>query len=71
METNAPRAWKMLLVTWVCIYPLLNILLFLTAPFVGNLHPLLRTFVLSLVLVPLMSVSLRTLQGRLHPWLVR
>lgn len=71
MSTPQFRVWKMLLLTWLCIYPLLNLLMFLTAPVIGHWAPPLRTFAMSLAVVPAMSLSLRFLTARLQPWLVR
>jgi antibiotic biosynthesis monooxygenase (ABM) superfamily enzyme len=71
MENKRPRKWKMALLTWLCIYPLINILFALLMPHIGNLHNLLKTLVLTLILVPLMSVLLGQLQKRFQNWLYR
>lgn len=65
------KPWKMLLLTWVCIYPLINLLSFLLMPFIGSWHPLLRSLLLSVLLVPLMSTLLRSLQKRFNTWLLQ
>ena len=31
--TNKPKKWKMILLTWICIYPLINILFFVLMPY--------------------------------------
>jgi antibiotic biosynthesis monooxygenase (ABM) superfamily enzyme len=70
-ETNRPRPWKMALLTWLCIYPLINLIFLTVMPLIGTWHPLLRTLLVSLVLVPLMGMLMGFLQPRLHGWLCR
>lgn len=62
---NQPKKWKMALLSWLCNYPLLNILFFLLMPYIGHLNSLLKT----LILVPLMGIILGLLQKRLYSWL--
>lgn len=65
METKTqskPVKWKMALLTWICIYPALNILLYLLMPHISDLHPLLRTFILTLILVQIMGILLNLMQ---------
>jgi antibiotic biosynthesis monooxygenase (ABM) superfamily enzyme len=66
-----PKKWKMAVITWICIYPLINILFFLLMPHIAHFHPLLKTFMMTLILVPLMGVILGVLQKKLYGWLRR
>jgi antibiotic biosynthesis monooxygenase (ABM) superfamily enzyme len=59
----------MALLTWSCVYPLINILFVALMPFIGHWHPLLRTFLLSIILVPIMGSLLGLLQRRFASWL--
>ena len=40
-------------ITWIAIFPLVSLGFFAIAPFAGEWHPVLRAFVLTLVVVPL------------------
>lgn len=71
MENKRPKKWKMALLSWVCIYPLINILFVLLMPQIEHLHNLLKTLILTLILVPLMGVLLGQLQKRFQNWLYR
>ena len=71
MEDNRPKKWKMALLTLLCVYPLINILFALLMPHIGHLHNLVKTLILTLILVPLMGVLLGHLQKRFQNWLYR
>lgn len=66
-----PIRWKMALLTWLCIYPLLNLILFLLMPHLTAWHPLLKTLLSTIILVPLMGIALNFLQARVGDWLYR
>jgi uncharacterized protein len=70
-KNRQPKKWKMALLTWLCIYPLTNILFALLIPHIGHLHNLLKTLILTLILVPLMGFLLGQLQKRNENWLQR
>jgi antibiotic biosynthesis monooxygenase (ABM) superfamily enzyme len=61
----------MSLLTWACIYPLINILFVVLMPLIERWHPLLRTLLLSVILVPLIGFLLSRLQTRCKTWLAR
>jgi antibiotic biosynthesis monooxygenase (ABM) superfamily enzyme len=68
---KAPRKWKMALLTWVCIYPLINIIFLTIMPMIVAWHPLLKTLLTTVILVPLMGISLQYLQKKFDNWLYR
>jgi uncharacterized protein len=70
-ENKPPKKWKMALLTWLCIYPLVNILFALLMPHIGHLHNMLKTFVLTIILVPIMGILTEKLQKRFKNWLQR
>ena len=41
------------LITWLAIFPLVSLGFYTVIPLMGNAHPLLKVFVLTLVVVPL------------------
>lgn len=61
----------MALLTWVCIYPLINLIFFTVMPRIEPWHPLLKTLLTTLLLVPLMGVLLGALQRWAGEWLYR
>lgn len=66
-----PKKWKMAVVVWLAIYPLITIVLALFGDQLFKLNPLpLRTLVLTVVLVPLMVFWLMPfVQKLLADWL--
>lgn len=70
-RTEVPKRWKMMLLTWLSIYPLLNIIHPLLMPHINHLHSLLKTLIMTMVLVPAMSVLLGGLQSKYYDWLRR
>ncbi len=61
----------MALLTWACIYPLINLIFWLLLPHIGQWHPLLKTLLTTAILVPLMGMLLGALQNRVGDWLYR
>ena len=66
-----PKKWKMMLLTWLCIYPTLNILLYFVAEPIAPYHPLVRTLILTLVLVPVLGIELNFMQKIFKNWLAK
>jgi hypothetical protein len=65
-----PAKWKTAVLIWLAIYPSINLLFFFMGDFLATLHPLLRTLVLTGILVPLMVfVLLPFLQKTFKSWL--
>lgn len=64
-----PKKWKLMLVTWMIIYPLLNLLLWILGPYLPGLHPLLRTLILTVIIVPTLTLVLPKVHKLLHAWL--
>jgi antibiotic biosynthesis monooxygenase (ABM) superfamily enzyme len=75
METNSkskkPKVWKMLLIAWLYAYPLINILFAIIGPYVGNLHPLLRSLVITIMLVPALGLGIPAIQKKFYNWTIR
>ncbi len=49
-----PNKFKMTLLVWCAIYPTVTFIFFILGDFLANLHPFLKTFVVTIILVPLM-----------------
>lgn len=66
-----PPRWKNAVLVWIAIYPSISLLSYLAGPWLATLPLLLRTLVLTGVLVPILVFVLlpalhRLFQGWLH-----
>lgn len=66
---NKPKIWKMILISWIFVYPMINIMFLTVFPLVKDLHPLLRTLVFTIILVPLMSICIPLLHKKFDKWI--
>jgi antibiotic biosynthesis monooxygenase (ABM) superfamily enzyme len=66
-----PKKWKMAIVIWLAIYPLITSVFFLFGKQIGQIEVLpLRTLVMTLVMVPLMVfILMPTITKLLSGWL--
>lgn len=69
--SHAPKKWKMAVLVWIAIYPTITLLLALLGDQFALIAPLpLRTFVLTIIVVPLMVFSIMpAMQRLLSNWL--
>ncbi len=70
-EQPQPKKWKMMLLSWAFIYPVINILFYFLFPIIQNLPQLLKTLILTLMLVPLMGVAIPKIHQRFWHWIVK
>lgn len=70
---NPPKKWKMAIVIWLAIYPLITLIFALIGKQLMQIHPLpLRTLIITLIVVPTMVfILIPTLQKILHNWLTK
>lgn len=68
-----PKKWKMAIVIWLAIYPLITLLFALFGNQLVLINPLpLRTLTITLIVVPTMVfILIPTLQKLLHNWLIK
>jgi antibiotic biosynthesis monooxygenase (ABM) superfamily enzyme len=66
-----PKKWKMAIVVWLAIYPLITIVFLLFGKYLVQINPIpLRTLIMTLILVPLMVFLVMPLiQKLLKNWL--
>lgn len=65
-----PKRYKTALLTWVGVFPTITILLYILSPPLASLPLVLRTFVLSAIMVPLLAyVVMPPLNRWARPWL--
>jgi antibiotic biosynthesis monooxygenase (ABM) superfamily enzyme len=65
-----PNKYKLTFLVWCAIYPTVTFIFFILNDFLINLHPFLKTFVVTIILVPLMVfVFLPFIMKRFNNWL--
>ncbi|MEY3927300.1 MAG: hypothetical protein RJA97_307 [Bacteroidota bacterium] len=68
-STTPPKKWKLLLLNWLFVYPLINVLIPVAFPLTEGWPLPLRTLVLTAVMVPIMGMVLPKLHARFAGWL--
>ncbi|MEY4330887.1 MAG: hypothetical protein RL609_1635 [Bacteroidota bacterium] len=71
MNQNPPKKWKLLLVSWLFVYPVINILFALLFPIIQDLPQLVKTLILTLILVPLMGICIPLLHKKFWNWITK
>lgn len=71
MNQNPPKKWKLLLVSWLFVYPVINILFALLFPIIQDLPQLVKTLILTLILVPLMGICIPLLHKKFWSWIIK
>ena len=68
-----PKKWKMAILIWLAIYPLITTIFALLGKQLILIEPLpLRTLIITIIAVPIMVfVLIPTLQKVLHNWLTK
>jgi len=60
-----------MLLTWLFVYPVINLLFLLLMPIMKEWHQLLKTLVLTLILVPMLGFFLPVLHRKLWNWIIK
>lgn len=70
---QAPKKWKMAVLIWLAIYPLITLIFLLLGSHLILINPLpLRTLAITLIAVPIMVfILIPTLQKFLRNWLTK
>lgn len=63
------KKWKLMFLTWIILYPLLNITTFILNPYIDDWNPLLKTLLITIILIPIMSIILGILHKKYSSWL--
>jgi len=66
-----PKIWKMMLISWLFVYPVINIMFALVFPLVSELPQLLKTLVFTVILVPLMGIFIPKLHKKFWSWITK
>ncbi len=70
-KINQPKKWKILLLSWIFVYPVINILFALLMPLIGELHNLIKTLILTVILVPLMGICIPIIHKKCWVWITK
>jgi hypothetical protein len=66
-----PKKWKMAIIIWIAIYPTITLLFLFFGKYFNTINPLpIRTFVITVIVVPLMVFAIMPfLQKLMAEWL--
>lgn len=70
-QAPKPKIWKLLFISWLFVYPVINIMFALIFPLISSLPQLLKTLVFTLILVPLMGLAIPKLHKRFWAWIIK
>jgi antibiotic biosynthesis monooxygenase (ABM) superfamily enzyme len=70
-DPRPPKKWKMFLISWLFVYPVINLLFAVVFPLVQDLHQLLKTLIFTAILVPLMGIFIPKLHQKFLGWIVK
>ena len=68
---NKPKVWKMLLISWLFVYPVINVMFALVFPLIKDFPQLVKTLIFTLILVPLMGIVIPKLHKRFWNWITK
>lgn len=72
MNNNlTPKKWKLMLISWLFVYPVINIMFAVIFPLVANLPQFLKTLVFTIILVPLMGICIPILHKKFWKWICK
>jgi antibiotic biosynthesis monooxygenase (ABM) superfamily enzyme len=70
-QTPSPKKWKLLLISWLFVYPVINIMFALVFPLIKDFPQLVKTLIFTVILVPLMGVCIPMLQKKFWNWITK
>jgi antibiotic biosynthesis monooxygenase (ABM) superfamily enzyme len=69
---QTPKKWKMALLVWMAIFPTISIISIALGDWLAQLHLLLRTFMMSIILVPFMIFfAMPKITKHFQKWLIK
>ena len=66
-----PKVWKMMLISWLFVYPVINLMFFLIFPLIKELPQLLKIFIFTAILVPVMGMAIPALHKKFWNWITK
>jgi antibiotic biosynthesis monooxygenase (ABM) superfamily enzyme len=70
-EAPSPKKWKLLLISWLFVYPVINIMFALVFPLIKDFPQLVKTLIFTAILVPLMGVCIPMLHKKFWNWITK
>ena len=70
-EVTKPKVWKLMLLSWLFVYPVVSVISAFLFPLTKDLHPLLRSLIFSVILVPIMGTGIPALHKKCWNWIVK
>jgi antibiotic biosynthesis monooxygenase (ABM) superfamily enzyme len=71
MHQQGPKKWKIITINWLFVYPLINVLFYFLFPLIQHYNQLIKTLVLTLILVPIMAIFIPKIHRRCWRWLIK
>ena len=66
-----PKVWKMMLISWLFVYPVINLMFLIIFPLIKELPQLLKTFIFTAILVPVMGMAIPALHKKFWNWITK
>jgi len=70
-KPKTPKKWKLMFVSWLFVYPVINIMFALVFPLVKDFPQLLKTLIFTVILVPLMGYFIPMMHKKFWNWIVK
>ena len=68
---KSPKKWKLMFVSWLFVYPVINIMFALVFPLVKDFPQLLKTLIFTVILVPVMGYFIPMMHKKFWNWIVK
>ena len=70
-QAPIPKKWKLLLISWLFVYPVINIMFAVVFPLIKDFPQLVKTLIFTVILVPLMGVCIPMLHKKFWNWITK
>jgi hypothetical protein len=70
-QAPTPKKWKLLLISWLFVYPVINIMFALVFPLIKDFPQLVKTLIFTVILVPLMGICIPMLHKKFWNWITK
>jgi len=70
-ETTKPKMLKMLLIAWIYAFIVINMVFALIGRYILDLHPVIRSMILTTLLVPAMGLGIPAVQKKFYKWTIK
>ena len=66
-----PKKWKLFFISWLFVYPVINIMFAVVFPLVKDYPQLIKTLIFTIILVPLMGIFIPKLHQKFWGWITK